>query len=275
MEDNPKNLIRYKIRNFLFDYLRKKDYIINNYSGDTNLRHFFNGIKPVDIQEGLIRVGGSNDGGYLIPNILEGIKYCFSPGIAENANFEKELSDKYNIKSFMLDLSVDNPPVENDSFEFLKKNLNVYNNKENITFEDWFMEAVGQNSGEAILQMDIEGYEYKVLYDIPHKIMSNFRILVIEFHDFSRFLFEPVGYHFVSGVFEKILSQFSVVHIHENNCCPSTTMKGIRIPKVVEITFLNKNYVNPTGKEASIPHELDEKNVPDLPDSFFPKLWEM
>ena len=95
----------------------------------------------------------------MIPNILEGIKYCFSPGIAENANFEKELSDKYNIKSFMLDLSVDNPPVENDSFEFLKKNLNVYNNKENITFEDWFMEAVGQNSGEAILQMDIEGYE--------------------------------------------------------------------------------------------------------------------
>ena len=49
---------------------------------------------------------------------------------------------------------------------------NVYYNKENISFEDWFMEAVGQNSGEAILQMDIEGYEYKVLYDIPHKIMN-------------------------------------------------------------------------------------------------------
>ena len=40
MEDNPKNLIRYKIRNFLFDYLRKKDYIINNSSNDFNLEHF-------------------------------------------------------------------------------------------------------------------------------------------------------------------------------------------------------------------------------------------
>ena len=37
--------------------------------------------------------------------------------------------------------------------------------------------------------------------------------------------------------------------------------------------FLNKNYINPTGKEASIPHPLDEKNVPELPDSHFPKLW--
>ena len=41
------------------------------------------------------------------------------------------------------------------------------------------------------------------------------------------------------------------------------------------MTFLNKNYVNPTGKEASIPNLLDEKNVPDLPDSYFPKLWEL
>ena len=274
MEDKPKNLIKYKLRNLLFNYLRKKDYIINNYSGDTNLRNFFNSIKPVDIEEGLIRIGGNNDGGYLIPNILEGIEYCFSPGVAENASFEKELSENYNIKSFMCDLSVNNLPIEDSSFKFLKKNLNVYSNEENITFEDWFMSSIDENIGEAILQMDIEGYEYKVLYDIPQKLLSNFRILVIEFHDFSRFLFEPVGYHFVTGVFEKILSEFSVVHIHENNCCPSTTMKGIRIPKVVEITFLNKNYMNPTGKEASIPHPLDEKNVPSLPDSYFPKFWD-
>ena len=37
--------------------------------------------------------------------------------------------------------------------------------------------------------------------------------------------------------------------------------------------ILNKNYINPTGKEASIPHPLDEKNVPERPDSHFPKLW--
>ncbi|MAW09524.1 MAG: hypothetical protein CMC23_05340 [Flavobacteriaceae bacterium] len=274
MQDKPKNLIRYKIRNFLFDYFRKKDYIINNYSGDTNLRNFFNSIKPIDIQEGLIRIGGNNDGGYLVPNVLEGIKYCFSPGVDDNVSFEKELSENYSIKSFMCDLSISSLPIEDPSFKFLKKNLNIYNNKENITFEDWFNDSVSENSGESILQMDIEGYEYKVLYDIPHKILSNFKILVVEFHEFSKFLFEPVGYHFVSGVFEKILSEFSVVHIHENNCCPSTTMKGIRIPKVVEMTFLNKKYINPTGKDASIPHPLDEKNVPSQPDSYFPKLWD-
>ena len=126
MQDKPKNLIRYKIRNFLFDYFRKKDYIINNYSGDTNLRNFFNSIKPIDIQEGLIRIGGNNDGGYLVPNVLEGIKYCFSPGVDDNVSFEKELSENYSIKSFMCDLSINSLPIEDPSFKFFSGDTDLF-----------------------------------------------------------------------------------------------------------------------------------------------------
>ena len=274
MTEKPKNYLTYSIRNQLFKFLEKRNYIVNNFSGETNLKNFFNSIKPVEIEEGLIRIGGQHDGGYLVPNLLDSIKYCFSPGVDVNANFELQLASEYNIESFMLDLYVDKAPVDNNSFNFIQKNLNTYNNDENITFEKWYRDSVGDTAEDSILQMDIEGYEYQVLFDIPHEILSKFKILVVEFHDFGRQLFEPIGHNYVGGLFQKLLGHFSVVHIHANNCCPVTEMKGFEIPKVVEITFLNKKYINPTGNESPIPHPLDEKNVIEYPDIYFKKMWE-
>ena len=47
-------------------------------------------IKVNDLGHDLIRVGSTNDGGYLIPNILNEIDYCFSPGIGNKFEFEKD-----------------------------------------------------------------------------------------------------------------------------------------------------------------------------------------
>ena len=46
-------------------------------------------LYPVKTKYELIRVGGNNDGGYLIPNDLHSIATCFSPGVDVTANFEK------------------------------------------------------------------------------------------------------------------------------------------------------------------------------------------
>jgi len=46
-------------------------------------------IQPVAVGYDLIRIGGEGDGGYLIPDDLEGVKYCFSPGVDQTADFEK------------------------------------------------------------------------------------------------------------------------------------------------------------------------------------------
>ena len=49
----------------------------------------------------LIRVGSEADGGYLVPNIMSQIDYCFSAGIGSNIQFEKDLL-KYDIKYLVL-----------------------------------------------------------------------------------------------------------------------------------------------------------------------------
>jgi len=41
------------------------------------VEQFFNLVKPVKTNHDLIRVGGQVDGGYLIPDDLEGIETCF------------------------------------------------------------------------------------------------------------------------------------------------------------------------------------------------------
>jgi hypothetical protein len=77
-------------------------------------------LRPMDCGKELIRIGGQRDGGYLIPNDLDGIEYCFSPGVNTVSDFENDLADR-GIKSFLADYSVDGPAVLRPEFRFDKK----------------------------------------------------------------------------------------------------------------------------------------------------------
>ena len=50
-------------------------------------------LRPMDCGKKLIRIGGNEDGGYLVPDDLEGIEYCFSPGVSTTVDFETHLAD--------------------------------------------------------------------------------------------------------------------------------------------------------------------------------------
>src|SRR5882672_12776193 len=59
-------------------------------------------VRPQNCGKDLIRIGSDRDGGYLLPDDLEGIQYCFSPGVGASADFENHLA-LLNIKSFLAD----------------------------------------------------------------------------------------------------------------------------------------------------------------------------
>ena len=234
------------------------------------IEEFLKLVKPIKTNHNLIRVGGDNDGGYLIPNDIENIDACFSPEVSNTSNFENDLTRK-GIKCFLADYSVEKPPINNALFDFEKKYLGDINNEIYMTLESW-VKSKAPNSNDFILQMDIEGSEHSIIADTPSEILNKFRILVIEFHRLD-YLFDDMIFNSIDLTFKKILKNFEVVHIHPNNCIKPTECNGIIIPPYMEFTFLRKDRITKKNKKISLPHKLDMPNIASFNDFSLPDCW--
>ena len=220
------------------------------------INEFIRSLHPYETDKKLIRMGGKGDGGYLIPNDLEGITSCFSPGVGLLSNFELECANR-GMEVYLADHTVDGPSAEHEKFHFIKKFVGPLDTENTISLETWFNEHEADSTGDSLLQMDIEFSEYLVLFSIPHSILKRFRIITVEFHELQK-LFNKDFFMLAKAVFDKILADFYCVHIHPNNCCGTETRMGIEIPKALEITFLRKDRVTTKSYAKTFPHPLDE-----------------
>ena len=220
--------------------------------------HLMRKLCPLDCGVDMVRIGGDSDGGYLVPNDLDGIEYCFSPGVNTCAEFESQLADR-GIKSFLADYSVDSPPVDRPEFIFDRKFLGPFDRDNWFTLSTWKDKYLANYRGDLILQMDIEGFEYETILTTPLNLLRQFRIAVIEFHGLDR-LFDSFVFGRLSSCFEKLLEVFNVVHIHPNNSGESIIRGAIEIPEMMEFTFLNKSRCAMTTPVRQFPHRLDRDN---------------
>jgi len=229
-------------------------------------------MRPYGCGRPLVRVGGTHDGGYLVPDDLEGIEYCFSPGVSDTATFERDCLAR-GIRSFMADYSVDRPPEHLDGCRFIKKYLGARNDAKTITLDRWVDESVGRDhDGDLLLQMDIEGAEFETLLAAREDTLSKFRVAVIEIHHSQRLRRRSV-FRAWQACFERLTRLFDVVHVHPNNCCGIVDVHGYPMPRVFEITLIRKDRVVSRRPVSSLPHPLDQSNEPDKPDLVLPAEW--
>jgi hypothetical protein len=219
----------------------------------------FNKLRPVMGGPKLIRLGGPSDGGYLIPDDLDGIDCCYSAGVGNTSLFEADLSQR-GIRSLMADYSVDGPPIDDPKFTFLKRYVGTCDSETEIEINRWV------NSGRAqtpMLQMDIEGGEYNCLLALSPEHLRAFRIIVLEVHQIGAWR-NPPFLRIANGVVAKLLADFVVVHLHANNTAPTFGTAQRRIPAVIELTLLRRDRVeNGPLPWACLPHPLDRPNDPD------------
>ncbi len=234
-------------------------------------------VWPIPIGNNFVRLGADYDGGYVIPNDLNGIKACFSPGVGNISKFEEDLA-LLGIPSYMADGSINQLPIQNSEFHFTKKFLSDRSTKTEIRLNDWVSNVVGDETGDFILQMDIEGGEYAVIYDTPVEILKKFRILAIEFHKLD-LLASSGGFELIRFTFSKLLKIFSVVHIHPNNYRKPISIGGFLIPPIMEFTFLRNDRIGHIKKKVdkdfklSFPHYLDTPNKPTKLNYTLPECW--
>jgi len=244
--------------------------ILSRTTEPAKLVRFLEAVKPTKTNSNLVRIGGDGDGGYLVPDDLDGIQACFSPGVSDIATFEQDLVDR-GIRCFLADHSVDRPPIQHRLIEFEKKFLGPVDRDEFMTLESWVSRKVaGEN--DFILQMDIEGAEYGVISDTSRATLRRFRILVIEFHGLDA-LCDKGGFELINLTFAKLLADFEVVHIHPNNCFSAVRCNGFLIPPLMEFSFLRKDRISTSERRTDFPHELDRASLMDRPDYALPDCW--
>ena len=237
---------------------------------DEAVRRTLARLHPVSTPVGLIRIGGEGDGGYLVPDDLEGITACFSPGVDVLANFESDMAAR-GIPCFLADASVDGPPLGNLQFDFEKKFIGVVEDDTFTTLDHWAARKPAAASGDLLLQMDIEGHEWPVLLNVSDALLSRFRVIVLELHGLPH-LFDRMTHAMFDAALDRLGRLFHVVHSHPNNFSPPFRHAGMEIPGFLEITLLLKDRAEATGFVTRFPHPLDTPCVGNRPDYALPAV---
>ena len=263
--------LRKKTKKFLENFLFNKGYILEKITDINKLNNLLKKLSPVATDKNLIRIGSINDGGYIVPNVLEDIKFCYSAGVGFNYDFEFELAKK-GIKCFMADYSI-NEIKKNSNLIFDKIFIRGNSYGKYLTIEDWILKKEVDPSAGSILKIDVEGDEYKILNSVNKDFFLKFKIIIIEFHNLH-YLFNEKFFFSFHDIIEKIINNFYCVHVHPNNDVDFIKKKeNITIPPVMEFTFINKKNLKINNQKLFFPNKLDSDNNPDKRSIVLPECW--
>jgi hypothetical protein len=232
-----------------------------------NVATAFSILKPARPPRAMIRVGGSDDGAYLLPADLSGISACYSPGVNNRKQFEDELCEKFRIECHMCDFSSDvnslTTPLLPGLQTFEKLWLDVDEGANSISLEGW-MRRHASDKGDLLLQMDIEGAEYRNILGTPDQVLNRFRVFVVELHGLQKCFTTPgILSDVLLPFLLKLRKSFVCIHAHANNYGLEFTIPelGANMGDVMELTFVRRDwYVSQDPDslcDVVLPHELD------------------
>lgn len=235
------------------------------------IRELITKLRPVETEHRLVRLGPDGDGGYLVPDDLDGIEACFSPGVSTVSGFEKDCAER-GIRTFLADRSVAGPAEAHELFHFTRKFVGAVSSSDFMTLDDWVAASnLESEDSDLLLQMDIEGAEYEVLLSTSERLLRRFRVIVAEFHHLEQYWNKPY-FDIVRRSFDKITAGHTCVHIHPNNCCGSVIRDGIELPSIMEFTFFRNDRFKTIAPRTAFPHPLDRDNT-EKPSMVLPACW--
>lgn len=235
-----------------------------------DLLALIDGLRPIKTEHPLIRLGPAGDGGYLVPNDLDGLTQCISPGVSTSSDFELACAQR-GMQVYLADYSVDGPATPHHAFHFTKRFVGATTSESFMTMDQWAHDIGLSPQDDLLLQMDIEGYEYETLLSMSDDLLKQCRVIVIEFHRLHQLWSLPF-YRLASAAFRKLLQTHACVHLHPNNCRRSVHLHGVDIPRVMEFTFLRRDRFTGSSHATQFPHPLDEDNT-NKPKIVLPACW--
>ena len=230
-------------------------------------------LRPYDIDAHKLRVGNERDGGYVLAD-LSSRASILSFGVGPDVSFESEMADQGR-SIFMHDHTVEAPPQSHPKFTFLKRGVCGEGSQtfELSTIREHMAAINGEHEG-FILKIDVEGWEWEVFATIENETIERFEQIVLEIHwleNLSDVIFRA---RYVAAL-KNILNQFTLFHVHANNCTELHLIDGFVVPSVLEISFVRTSLVKRRPSRTIYPSSMDKANHPHFHDHallFYPFL---
>lgn len=213
-----------------------------------------------------VRLGNMNDGGYVITHLEDGYDCYISAGVSNEESFSRDFIKLYNMNktnSYAFDGTIKQYPTQyTKNITFVKKNIAKYSSKTKANLRK-FMEKYKN----IFLKMDIEGSEYPWILSLTNEDLNQFKQITIEFHGINDDSW-GTPYNQKLECFKKLSNTHYLIHIHGNNFDTVSNVENLKIPNVVELTYINKQYVNKElePNKMSLPSKIDKPNCNSTPD---------
>lgn len=189
----------------------------------------------------MVRVGGSNDGGYVMIDDISSstTPVAYSIGINRDVAWDGDVARR-GVDVFMYDHTISGLPTSRPRFHFRRQGLTgSASGAEMRTLEQMVQDNGHCDVPRMLLKIDIEGAEWDALLHTPSDLLSRFSQIVIEFHGLIPTTHDSNA-NMVSQVLEKLLVTHRPVHVHGNTYGPSLILPGIVLPWGAEVTYASR-----------------------------------
>ena len=198
-------------------------------------------LRVCEIKAPLVRMGSTNDGGYVMAEQSFSGSFLISGGIETNNDFEIALAGQ-GASGVEIDFSISAPPIQHPRLSFLP--LKIVGGSESgpgaIRIESLISDHIQgafREKSMNILKLDIEGSEWDALN--TNVDFSLFSQILLELHYFNRLVEEDFLATAVK-VLREINKTHVTVFLSGNNCCGYSILGGHALPNVMEVTLVSR-----------------------------------
>lgn len=228
---------------------------------------------PYDMNIPKKRMGPARDGGYTMAD-LGGTDDIFSFGISNDVRFEKYMANMGH-RCFMYDHTIDGLPDNDPLFNYRKIGICGLNERDPDlkTLQEHIQNERGLTE-RLILKIDVEGAEWDALSTIDPETLNRFDQITGEFHWLHQLGEENFRNKVVSAM-KNVNRDFTLHHIHANNCRKIDIVEGFAVADVLELSFVRTSLIEQRPSKTVYPSSMDLANnhvVHDHALLFFPFL---
>lgn len=202
-------------------------------------------LEPVSSAHSFKRIGGANDGGYVVVADIAIPDCAISIGVGNECSADDALAAG-GTTVWQFDHTVEASPSSRENVTFRRLGLGIRRSSDVRPLAD-LLDLVSLEENESVwLLLDAEGVEWDLLGDLEAPL-GRFAQIVIEFHLLSLAADPRVAHVFREGL-ARLRETHMPVAWHINNFAPVHAIGGKVVPDVIEVTFVSREVFKPGSR---------------------------